>query len=225
MVKTKDPRSFEGLCLERDFRIVWLRMRLTRKHVWSYLASLAAGLLILVLAQYDFVPTSEAGADAISVQAVGESVEDNLNTKTATSTNAFVTRTVDGDTLQVILDGEKDAITVRLLGVNTPETVDPRRPVECFGKEASNFAKDKTQGKRIRLVDDPEADEIDKYGRLLRNVVLEDGMDFNAELVLQGYANAYVSFPLAIERKAQLLRLEAEAREAKRGLWNPEVCP
>jgi len=112
-----------------------------------------------------------------------------------------------------------------LLGVNTPETVDPGRPVQCYGKEASSFAKKTLGGQRIKLEGDPEADEYDKYGRLLRNIYLADGTDFNAELVSQGYAQAYVSFPQNADRKAELRRLESEAKEAKRGVWDPAVCP
>ncbi len=146
-------------------------------------------------------------------------------TTSTITTNAFIIRAVDGDTIEVRLDGTQDAITVRLLGVNTPETVDPRRPVECFGKEASAFTKAQTEGRRARLEDDPEADEVDKYGRLLRNVIVDSGLDLNAALVREGYAYAYVSFPLTLERKAELMRLETEARAAKRGLWDPNTCP
>lgn len=138
-------------------------------------------------------------------------------------TNALVTKAVDGDTLHVRLDDDTEA-TVRLLGVNTPETVDPRRPVECFGKEASAFTKAMTDGKRVRLEADPQADEVDKYGRLLRNIFLEDGTDMNAALVKEGYAYAYVDFPQDKTRKAELMRLEEEARDQKRGLWADGVC-
>lgn len=138
--------------------------------------------------------------------------------------NAFVARVVDGDTIAADVDGTTDQVKVRFLGVNTPESVDPRRPVECFGKEASAFLKHLIEGKRVSLVSDPEADEVDKYGRLLRNVVMEDGTDVNAYLVEEGYAFAYTSFPQNAERKAELLRLEREAREAERGLWSPDTC-
>jgi micrococcal nuclease len=138
-------------------------------------------------------------------------------------TNAVVTKAVDGDTLHVELDNGEKA-TIRLLGVNTPETVDPRRPVECFGKEASAFTKTLTDGKRVRLEADPQADEVDKYGRLLRNVYLEDGADLNAALVREGYAYAYVDFPQEKARKAELKRLEREAREQGRGLWAEGIC-
>jgi micrococcal nuclease len=133
-------------------------------------------------------------------------------------TNARVTRVSDGDTVIVTFDNG-EAATVRLLGVNTPETVDPRKPVECFGKEASDFTKRYLTNARIRLEADPQADERDKYGRLLRSVILEDGTDYNALLVKDGYAYAYLSFPLASARKRELRLLEADARNHGRGLW------
>lgn len=138
-------------------------------------------------------------------------------------TNALVTRVKDGDTIVARPDNGEE-VTVRLLGVNTPETVDPRKPVECFGKEASKFTKSKLDGQRVRLLADPQADERDKYGRLLRNVILEDGTDYNALLIKDGYAYAYLSFPLDPARKRELKQLETEAREAKRGLWADGAC-
>ncbi len=138
--------------------------------------------------------------------------------------NATIVNVADGDTFDAQLsDGSN--VTVRMLGVNTPETVDPRKPVECFGKEASDFTKNLLSGKRVRLDPDPQADERDMYGRLLRNVTLEDGTDVNAVLVRDGYAFAYLSFPLDPARKKQLYDLEANAKELKRGLWNEEICP
>jgi micrococcal nuclease len=149
-----------------------------------------------------------------------------VNVGVSTSTNATVVDVVDGDTIDAQIDDTPDRVyRVRLLGVNTPETVDPGRPVQCYGKEASSFAKKTLGGQRIKLEGDPEADEYDKYGRLLRNIYLADGTDFNAELVSQGYAQAYVSFPQNADRKAELRRLESEAKEAKRGVWDPAVCP
>jgi micrococcal nuclease len=84
-----------------------------------------------------------------------------------------VTKVVDGDTITVDLDGK--ATTLRLIGINTPETVDPRKPVECFGKEASDKAKTLFSGKQVRLEADPTQGELDKYQRLLRYVFLPDG--------------------------------------------------
>lgn len=139
-------------------------------------------------------------------------------------TNAIVIHVADGDTLEAQMDGASTTIKVRFLGVNTPETVDPRRAVECFGKEASAFTKQLLQGKRVLLQEDPQADNIDKYGRFLRNIFLEDGTDVNALLVKEGYAYAYVSFPQDKRRKAELKRLQGEAKLAKRGLWKLETC-
>lgn len=146
------------------------------------------------------------------------------STSTVIVTNAMVVRVVDGDTIDVRMDGEDHDEKVRFLGINTPETVDPRRAMQCFGKQASNFTKELLTGKRVRLDPDSQADERDKYHRLLRNIVLPDGTDVNASLVRSGYAYAYVSFPLNKERKKQLLRLQSEAEAMKRGLWADETC-
>lgn len=142
----------------------------------------------------------------------------------AVDTNATVVRVIDGDTIIADVDGIGQA-TIRLLGVNTPETVDPRKPVECFGNEASAFTRRTlAEGLRVFLAADPRADEVDKYGRLLRNIILGDGTDVNAMLIREGYAYAYTSFPLTPERKRELTMLQDEARELERGLWSPDAC-
>lgn len=139
-------------------------------------------------------------------------------------TNAMVIRAVDGDTIDVKLDTQVAEQKIRLLGINTPESVDPRRAVECFGKEASAFTGTMVNNRRVELREDPQADSIDKYGRLLRNVYLEDGTDVNLELVKRGYAYAYLDFPLNKQRKAQLQQAETEAREQQQGLWSTSTC-
>lgn len=140
-------------------------------------------------------------------------------------TNATVIRVVDGDTIIVRLDGEAGESNIRFLGINTPETVDPRRPVQCFGKEASKKMKELLpEGSRVRLEEDPQADERDKYGRLLRMVFLPDGTNLNLLMVRDGYAHAYLSFPLNPAMKREIRRLESEARTEQRGLWDPATC-
>ncbi len=158
------------------------------------------------------------------IQALPSGLATSTVVTSVTTTNATVGRVVDGDTIKVRQDGEGDETTIRFLGINTPESVDPRRPVECFGHEASAYTASHLEGKRIRLDPDFEADNIDKYGRFLRNIVLEDGTDFNAKLVQEGYAYAYLSFPLNRQRKTQLRHLQEEAQAAARGLWNPKTC-
>lgn len=127
-----------------------------------------------------------------------------------------VVRVVDGDTIHVELGGARER--VRYIGIDTPETKDPRRPVQCYGQKAADFNAQLVAGERVRLVRDVEA--RDRYGRLLAYVYrVRDGLFVNAELARLGYAQ-----PLSIapdvrhaDRFAQLAR---EARQAGRGLWS-----
>jgi micrococcal nuclease len=122
----------------------------------------------------------------------------------------------DGDTIIVRMpDGSQE--TVRLLGVDTPETKDPRKPVQCFGQAASDHTKQRLAGQSVRLEPDPGDTDRDKYNRLLRYVYLPDGTLYNAELIRDGYAFAYTVFPL--ERLDEFRALETDAREHNRGLW------
>lgn len=144
---------------------------------------------------------------------------------TSSNANARVLRVVDGDTFVAAMDQENGEWRVRMLGIDTPESVDPRRPVECFGKEAADKLRTLVEGRRVRLASDPEADERDAYGRLLRNVFLEDGTDVNATMVREGFAQAYLRYPLKRERKSELRKLEETARASSTGLWSKDVCP
>lgn len=121
-----------------------------------------------------------------------------------------VVRVVDGDTL--ILDGNQ---RVRLIGVDTPETVHPSRPVEQFGKEASAFTRRMAEGRRVRLAYDD--DRTDRYDRTLAYVYLEDGTLLNAEIIRQGYGYAYTRFPFRL--MDEFRAYEREARDNRRGLW------
>jgi len=122
----------------------------------------------------------------------------------------LVTRVVDGDTFIVQGVGR-----VRLIGVDTPETVDPSRPVQYFGKEASAFTHRMAEGKVVRLEFD--AERKDRFGRTLAYVYLPDGTFLNAELVKQGYGYAYTQFPFRYLEQFRVY--EREARGAGRGLW------
>lgn len=127
-----------------------------------------------------------------------------------------VINVVDGDTIKTSIRGNVE--TIRLLAIDTPETVDPRKPVQCFGKEASNKMKDFVSGKYVKLIDDRSQGNRDKYGRLLRYVYLEDGTFINAEMVKQGYAFSYKQYPTRYLE--QFNKYEKEAREKNLGLWN-----
>jgi micrococcal nuclease len=131
--------------------------------------------------------------------------------------DVVIERVVDGDT--VIVSGGR---RVRLIGVDTPETKDPRRPVGCFGREASRFTTSLLPaGTVVRLVGDVEED--DQYGRLLAYVYRRaDGLFVNAELVRRGYAEP-LTIPPNLAHSDEFVALAAEARLAGRGLW--AACP
>jgi micrococcal nuclease len=126
---------------------------------------------------------------------------------------AEVTSVVDGDTLDVRWDGRTER--VRLLGVDTPETVDPHRPVGCYGPEAAAFTHRRLEGRTVHLRFDRE--RRDRYGRLLAYVEL-DGHRFNDELLTGGYARLLIIPPNGRHARA-MLDEELAARSAGRGLW------
>jgi micrococcal nuclease len=123
---------------------------------------------------------------------------------------------VDGDTIRVALASGEEA--VRYIGVDTPESVKPGSPVECFAKRASAFNERLVAGERVRLVRDVE--ERDRYGRLLAYVYrARDGLFVNAELVRRGYATV-ATFPPNVAHEREFRRLARGARRSGRGLWS-----
>src|SRR3989344_4025556 len=138
-----------------------------------------------------------------------------------TEAAALVTRVVDGDTLEVELNNEK--VKVRLIGVNTPESVDPRRPVECFGKEASVFLKSLVENKNVSLEADPTQANLDKYGRYLRYVYANNEL-INLKLITSGYAYEY-TYDIPYLKQAEFKQAQVTAQKNNLGLWNPETCP
>jgi micrococcal nuclease len=127
-----------------------------------------------------------------------------------------INRVVDGDTIHVQIGGHDE--TVRLIGIDTPETVDPRQPVGCFGKEASAHTKELLpKGTEVRLVRDVEA--RDRYDRLLAYVYrVKDDLFVNLELAEQGYADL-LTYPPNVAHVADFTAAVAAARDANRGLW------
>jgi len=127
-----------------------------------------------------------------------------------------VVRVVDGDTIHVQLGGVEEK--VRYIGVDTPESVKPGTPVQCFAKRASAYNERLVDGERVRVVRDAEA--RDRYGRLLAYVYrARDGLFVNAALVRGGYAQP-LTIPPNVAHAAEFRRLAAEARRAGRGLWS-----
>lgn len=178
------------------------------------------GVIVLILLAAGFSLTEVR--NAISLASANEPV-------TAPTAGEWypVVKVTDGDTLTVNIDGKNQS--VRLIGVNTPETVDPRRPVQCFGKEASNAAHVLLDEQSVRLETDPSQGERDAYGRLLAYVFLPaqaglpDGRMLNEYLIANGYGHEY-TFNIPYKYQAAFKAAEIEARAAQKGLWAPGAC-
>jgi micrococcal nuclease len=126
---------------------------------------------------------------------------------------AYALRAVDGDTIEVRLDGHAE--DVRYIGVDTPETVKPGTPVQCFGPRAHRFDQSLVAGRRVRLVFDAERRDV--YGRLLAYVYV-GGRFVNGELVRRGFARI-LAIPPNIRFAKRFVRLQTKAARAGRGLW------
>ncbi len=128
-----------------------------------------------------------------------------------------VERFSDGDTITVDMNGTSE--TIRFIGVDTPETHDPRKPVQCYGPAASAFTKNvlTAAGSRVRLEADSLSTNRDRYKRLLRYVYLPDGTLMNQRLIREGYGFYYPYFPF--EKSKEFDQAQEQARAENRGLW------
>jgi len=126
-----------------------------------------------------------------------------------------VDHAADGDTISVIIEGKKE--TIRLIGVDTPEKNDRRKPLQCYAKAASEFTKKEVEGSRVRLETDPQSDTRDRYGRMLRFVYLPDGTLLNKKIVSEGYGFAMTGFPHTKMDEFKAAQTEASANH--KGLW------
>ncbi len=132
-----------------------------------------------------------------------------------------VTQVVDGDTIKVSMNGTVE--TLRLIGIDTPETKDPRKPVQCFGEEASRKATELLSGRKVRLEADASQGERDTYGRLLRYVWREDGLHFNDWMIRNGYAFEY-TYNKPYKYQASFKEAQRYASDNNLGLWSPATC-
>ena len=165
----------------------------------------AVGLYVLAGAviDQDRVQLSPQGAHAASDATAGHGAQ-----------AAVVVRVIDGDTIVVQVAGV--AATVRLMGIDTPETQHPTRPIEHYGPEAAARTGAALAGMTVHLTTDRTGDREDAYGRWLRYVEV-GGVDFNAALVREGYARAVRGVQYA--RRAEFIALEDAARSRGVGVW------
>ena len=127
---------------------------------------------------------------------------------------ATVTRVVDGDTAHVLFRGQD--VTIRFIGVDTPETVAPGQPIECYGPESSRFTTNELTGRTVRLEFDVE--RIDPFGRTLAYLWMPDGSMFNETLVREGFATV-ATYPPDVRYVDRFDVAQRSARAADRGMW------
>lgn len=132
-----------------------------------------------------------------------------------------VVKVVDGDTMDVSINGQTERL--RLIGIDTPETVDPRKPVQCFGREASDKAKSLLSSARVAIEQDASQGERDKYGRLLVYVFLEDGTNFNRYMIAEGYAHEY-TYRVPYKYQTTFKAAQRAASDNEKGLWASSTC-
>lgn len=180
---------------------------LTKKRLRKIFFTILFALIIAFLEQHGYIDLKTAAKES------AETVQ-NL-----TPGMYQIAKFDDGDTIQVVMDGHNE--TVRFIGVDTPETHDPRKPVQCYGKEASNFTEQLIGQNKVRLEADPLNSNRDRYDRLLRYVYLPDGTLLNQKLVESGYG--FVTYGFPFEKKSLFAELEKQAASEGRGLWG--ACP
>jgi micrococcal nuclease len=207
---------------------------------------LATALLTLawLIAAYAVAPKAQTVESAVPV-----TTRLGISTSTTTPSRQLgksdfptmypVVHVVDGDTIDIeaaATDGRssdpslgegfrKDGakVRVRLIGINAPESVDPRRPVQCFGKEASAEMSRIVGGQSVRLETDPSQDTYDRYGRLLAYAFLPDGTDVNLHMIEAGFAYEY-TYHLSYRYQKEFKAAQAAAEKRGSGLWAAGVC-
>lgn len=127
---------------------------------------------------------------------------------------------VDGDTIKITYNGL--LTSVRIIGVDTPETVDSRTIVECFGIEASKYLKQKLDGKMIHIATDFTQADRDKYDRLLRYVYLDDE-DIGLSIIANGYGHEY-TYNAPYAHQSDYKKAQSDAENQNKGLWAPDAC-
>lgn len=131
-----------------------------------------------------------------------------------------VIKVLDGDTFQIKI--KKEIVTIRMLGIDTPETVDPRKIVQCFGKQASEKTKELLLNHKITLVTDSSQNITDKFNRILAYVYRDDGLLVNRYLIEKGYAYEY-TYNIPYQKQEEFRKLEKYAKISKLGLWG-DIC-
>lgn len=151
---------------------------------------------------------------------------DEKGVKSTSTQKVSVIKVIDGDTIKVSYqnkEGKLQEKTVRLIGIDSPETVHPNKPVQCFGKEASKKLNDLLNAHDVILVNDVSQGDYDKYGRLLRYVFTENNTNINLYMITEGYAYEY-TYDQPYKYSREFKDAQKTAEKEKKGLWADGVC-
>ncbi|MFZ2682029.1 MAG: thermonuclease family protein [Patescibacteria group bacterium] len=183
---------------------------------WKKLGSVVLALLIIVLG-------SVIGETVGSVEDTDADIalDTNVAIDVTQPVDGSVDRVIDGDTVDVVLAGE--VTRIRLIGVDTPETVDPRKEVQCFGLEASAFVQNLLADQVVTVEFDESQGMTDKYGRALAYLRLADGTNVGEKLLRDGYGYEY-TYSKAYKYQQDFKNAEQLARDTESGLWSSETC-
>lgn len=187
-------------------------MRLTKANKKKLITSIVT-IGILLVAVVSGTINKEELLEILGIEQASTNII-NENT-TINETNCVVERVVDGDTFEIMLNGNKEK--VRLIGIDTPESVHPDKNKNSEeGKTASKYTKELIENKNVKLEFDVQ--QRDKYGRLLAYVYLEDGTMLNKKLLEDGYAKI-ATYPPNVKYVEEFKQIESKAREQEKGLW------
>ena len=164
------------------------------------------------------VPSLSSSRIALVLAALVVSLGGTSSAHAQVAYTANVTSVVDGDTLHARLSDGRD-LTVRLIGIDTPETRDPSAPVECGGREATDAMEELVLERAVALRSDPTQGAVDRFGRSLFYVDRTDGLDVGLEMIRRGWSRAYV-FDRPFQRLPAYQAAEAEAEAEPRGVWD-----
>jgi len=138
------------------------------------------------------------------------------STYSAIPTAAYVTKVIDGDTVKVEIAGQPE--TIRLVGINTPETAGSPAGAQCYGDEATEYLRTLVEGQAVTVIVDSTQADRDQYSRLLRYVTLSDGRDVGQIMIEEGYAEER-TYAADYSNQAMYRQAEHLARQAGRGQW------
>ncbi|MDB5238040.1 MAG: Micrococcal nuclease [Candidatus Kaiserbacteria bacterium] len=216
------PNISQSHTNERSARRGVLFLRHTIYMSRSKTLRIATALIFLLIASFTASRTANLGTH----NAISPAASSTASEVAAQGGRYPVVKVVDGDTITIDMNGKNT--TVRLIGVDTPETVDPRKVVQCFGKEASDKTKQILTGQYVRLELDPSQGTLDKYGRTLAYVYAPSNSDpagilVNKYLIAEGYGHEY-TYDLPYKYQSEFKAAEKTAREQKKGLWADAAC-